>query len=77
MRVTAKNFLWLLPLLVAGCTSHKAAPPAQPTQTLAPPIVDTPPPPPEKVSTADLPPPVLGNPEPPKTDTAPTSPAAC
>jgi outer membrane biosynthesis protein TonB len=58
MRVTAKLLLWLTPMLLLGC-GHKDQP-AQ-TQALAPPIVDTPPPKPATVSTADLPPPVIGN----------------
>ena len=43
------------------------------TQTLAPPIVDTPPPQPATVSTADLPPPVVGTPQPSQPTTADTN----
>jgi hypothetical protein len=39
-------------------------------QTLAPPIVDAPPPKPATVSTADLPPPEVGNPQPAQPETA-------
>jgi hypothetical protein len=49
--------------LIQGCDQKVKAAPQQ--QTLAPPIVDAPPPKPSTVSTADLPPPVVGNPEPP------------
>ena len=52
--------LALLPLL-QGC--DKKTQQAQ-TQTLAPPIVDAPPPKPATVSAADLPPPVVGNTQP-------------
>jgi hypothetical protein len=71
MRVTAKYALWLLPVLplVQGC-DHKAQPTQ--TQTLAPPIVDAPPPKPATVSTADLPPPVIGDAKP--ADSANTTP---
>jgi hypothetical protein len=66
MRISVTQVSWLLPLLalmplVQGC-DHKTQQ-AQ-TQTLAPPIVDTPPPKPAAVATADLPPPVVGNPQP-------------
>jgi outer membrane biosynthesis protein TonB len=65
MRVTAKYALWLLTPLVLvtmqGC--DKKTPPQQ-SQTLAPPIVDTPPPKPVQVAPADLPPPVVGTPQP-------------
>ena len=50
-------------LLTQGC--DKKAQKAQ-TQTLAPPIVDTPLPQPATVSKADLPPPVIGEPQPAK-----------
>jgi outer membrane biosynthesis protein TonB len=71
MRFTAKTYLWLMPLMLAGC-AHKQ----QPVQTvqLAPPIVDAPPPKPAEVSPADLPPPVIGTPEQPKTETPPPQP---
>ncbi len=66
MRISVTYVSWLWPLLalmplMQGC-DHKTQQ-AQ-TQTLAPPIVDTPPPKPATVSAADLPPPVLGNPQP-------------
>jgi hypothetical protein len=62
MRISVTRVSWLLPvlalmLLVQGC-DQKAKQQAQ-TQTLAPPIVDAPPPKPATVSTADLPPPVV------------------
>ncbi len=57
MRVSAKDFLWLLPLLLMGCShrSHTVAAPA-----LAPPIAEAPLPPADTVSKASLPPPVIG-----------------
>jgi hypothetical protein len=66
MRNTVTKILWLSPVLVctlviAGC-DQKVKPVQAQTQTLAPPIVDTPPPKPATVSTADLPPPVVGPP---------------
>jgi outer membrane biosynthesis protein TonB len=69
MRVPVKYAYWLLPLmalvpLLQGC-DHKAQ--TTQTQTLAPPIVDTPPPKPATVSKADLPPVVIG-------ETAPAKP---
>ena len=68
MRISVTYASWLLSLLASlalmqGC-DQKAKPTTQ-SQTLAPPIVDTPPPQPAAVSTADLPPPVVGNPTPP------------
>jgi hypothetical protein len=68
MRISVTHFSWLLPLLalmplMQGC-DHKTKPVQAQTQTLAPPIVDTPPSKPATVETADLPPPVVGNPEP-------------
>jgi len=67
MRITVKCALWLLPVLplVQGC-DHKAQ--TTQSQTLAPPIVDAPPPKPATVTTADLPPPVIGDAKP---DTTP------
>jgi hypothetical protein len=64
MRISVKYAIWLLALLplAQGCDQKK--PKAQQTQTLAPPIVDAPPPKPSTVSTADLPPPVIGDTEP-------------
>jgi hypothetical protein len=59
----ARGALWLL----QGC--DQKAKPVKQTQALAPPIVDTPPPKPATVSTADLPPPVVGPPQ----QTAPTT----
>jgi len=66
MRITVTRVSWLLSALallplMQGCT-HKTQQ-AQ-NQTLAPPIVDTPPPKPATVSTADLPPPVVTPPQP-------------
>jgi hypothetical protein len=80
MRISVTRGSWLVPLLalmplVQGC-GHKT-PPAQ-SQTLAPPIVDAPPPKPAPVTPADLPPPVIGPPEDSQTaekDTAPKPPA--
>jgi len=65
MRKTVTNVLWLAPALVClfllqGCNDKPK--PVQ-AQALAPPIVDTPPPKPATVSTADLPPPVVGPPQ--------------
>jgi outer membrane biosynthesis protein TonB len=73
MRITVKYALWLLPMLpfVQGC-DHKAQPVQ--TQTLAPPIVDTPPPKPATVSKADLPPPVIGDAKPDTTKVTPPPP---
>ena len=69
MRVTAKHALWLVPLLLMGC-GHKTGPTQ--AQTLAPPIVDTPPPKPAPVSKYELPPPVMGEAPPATlTDTVP------
>ena len=64
MRISVKYAIWLLALLplAQGCDQKK--PKAQPTQTLAPPIIDIPPTQPSTVSTADLPPPVIGDTEP-------------
>jgi hypothetical protein len=67
MRITVTRVSWLLPVLalmalVQGC-DQKAKQQVQ-TQTLAPPIVDAPPPKPATVSTADLPPPVVAPPPP-------------
>ena len=64
MRISVTRTSWLLPLLAfaplwQGC-AHKTPQTPTPAQTLAPPIVDTPPPKPATVSTADLPPPVVG-----------------
>ncbi|WP_263354453.1 hypothetical protein [Acidicapsa acidisoli] len=83
MRISVTHLSWLLPLLalmplMQGCDHKTKQAPAQ-TQTLAPPIVDTPPPKPATVETADLPPPVVGNPEPapstePDTATKPATP---
>jgi hypothetical protein len=66
MSISVTKSSWLLMLLaslalIQGC-DQKAK--QTQTQTLAPPVVDTPPPKPATVSTADLPPPVVGNPEP-------------
>lgn len=82
MRISVTRAPWLLLLLASlpamqGC-DHKAQQQAQ-SQTLAPPIVDAPPPKPATVSTADLPPPVVGNPQPappttPATDSKPATP---
>jgi hypothetical protein len=58
--------LVLLPIM-QGC-DQKAK--TTQNQTLAPPIVDAPPPKPATVSTADLPPPVVGNPQPSEPATA-------
>jgi outer membrane biosynthesis protein TonB len=74
MRINVTHASWLLPLLalmplVQGC-DHKTA--QAPPQTLAPPIVDAPPPKPATVSTADLPPPVVG--PPPESQPATTEP---
>jgi len=65
MRISVTNVLWLLPVLASmlvleGCNDKPK--PVQ-AQTLAPPIVDAPPPKPATVSTADLPPPVVGPPQ--------------
>jgi type IV secretory pathway VirB10-like protein len=62
MRISVTHALRLTVLLAAfpllqGC--DQKTPKSQP-QALAPPIVDTPPPKPATVSTADLPPPVVG-----------------
>ena len=61
MRISVKYACWLLTVLalpvLQGCDQKT---PSQPTQSLAPPIVDAPPPKPATVSTADLPPPVVG-----------------
>jgi hypothetical protein len=64
MRISVTNALWLSPalafmLVLQGCNEKPK--PVQ-AQTLAPPIVDAPPPKPATVSTADLPPPVVGPP---------------
>jgi hypothetical protein len=64
MRISVTSASWLLPILVLlplmqGC--DQKAKPTQ-SQTLAPPIVDAPPPKPATVSTADLPPVVVGTP---------------
>jgi len=66
MRISVTQTVRLLPLLVVlplmlGCDQKEQKPQQQ---ALAPPIVDTPPPKPATVSTADLPPPVLGTPQP-------------
>jgi type IV secretory pathway VirB10-like protein len=65
MRISVKYAVWLLALmpLVQGCDQKQKT---VQTQTLAPPIVDAPPPKPATVSQADLPPPVIGTPAPPK-----------
>ncbi len=55
MKLSAKSVAWLLPLLLTGCFHRTQRAQVQP---LAPPIVDTPPPPPESAPT-DLPPPVI------------------
>jgi hypothetical protein len=68
MRERARIVAWLLPLLLAGCT-HNATHNAAQTQTLAPPIVDTPPPPPS-TAPKDLPPPVISVPAEPAPDTS-------
>jgi len=70
MRISVTRVSWLLPVLalmplVQGC--DQKAPKQVQAQTLAPPIVDTPPPKPATVSTADLPPPVVTPPTPPAT----------
>jgi type IV secretory pathway VirB10-like protein len=70
MRISVTHAVRLLPLLAAltllqGCDQKQ---PKQQPQTLAPPIVDTPPPKPATVSTADLPPPVVGPPPPAQPD---------
>jgi len=62
MRISVTTASWLLPLvalvpLLQGCDQKARQVQAQ---TLAPPIVDTPPPKPATVSTAELPPPVVG-----------------
>jgi hypothetical protein len=66
MRISVTHASWLLVLLallpaMQGCDQKAKA--AQ-TQTLAPPIVDAPPPKPDTVSQANLPPPEVGNPQP-------------
>ena len=70
MRVSLKYALWLLAALplTQGCDQKTSQTP-QP-QVLAPPIVDTPPPKPATVSTADLPPVVIGNTQPAPATTA-------
>jgi hypothetical protein len=60
MKTPARIFVWLLPLMLAGCTHN-----ATQVQPLAPPIVDTPLPEPSPAP-KDLPPPVV---------TVPTQPA--
>lgn len=70
MRISVTHAVRLLPLLAVlpllqGCDQKQ---PKQQTQTLAPPIVDTPPPKPATVSTADLPPPVVGPTQPAQPD---------
>jgi len=78
MRISVTDALRLSVLLAAfpllqGCDQK---PSKTQTQTLAPPIVDTPPPKPATVSTADLPPPVVGPTQPaqPSTTTAASQP---
>jgi hypothetical protein len=66
MRITVTHASWLVAMLallpaMQGC-DQKAK--TTQSQTLAPPIVDAPPPKPSTVSTADLPPPVVGTPQP-------------
>jgi PBP1b-binding outer membrane lipoprotein LpoB len=75
MRISVTYISWLLPLLASlallqGCDQKPK--PTQ-SQTLAPPIVDAPPPKPATVSTADLPPPVVGPPEPAPATTSDTA----
>lgn len=60
MKAPLKSVVFLLTLVLAGCT-HKTQQ-AQ-NQPLAPPIVDTPPPPPQPTPT-ELPPPVVVEPQP-------------
>ena len=72
MRITVTHVSWLVALLallpvMQGC--DQKAKPTQ-SQTLAPPIVDAPPPKPATVSTADLPPPEVGTPQPAQPATA-------
>jgi len=70
MKVQAAIVACLLTLFLSGCI-HKAPPAAQP---LAPPIVDTPPPPPDSAP-KDLPPPVISVPNPtPAPDTTQSEP---
>lgn len=66
MRFSVTQAVRLLPLLVALPLMQGCDPKEQKSQqqALAPPIVDTPPPKPATVSTADLPPPVVGTPQP-------------
>jgi type IV secretory pathway VirB10-like protein len=78
MRISVTHAVRLLPLLVVlpllqGCDQKEQK---TQTQALAPPIVDTPPPKPATVSTADLPPPVVGPAQPaqPSTTTAANQP---
>jgi hypothetical protein len=73
MRISVTHVSWLLPVLASlallqGCDHKKQQVQAQ---TLAPPIVDAPPPKPATVTTEDLPPPVVTPPPPatPATDT--------
>jgi len=80
MRISVTCTSWLLAMLallplLQGCDQKKQQ---QQSQTLAPPIVDAPPPKPATVSTADLPPPVLGTPpaSPPATADTGTKPPA-
>jgi outer membrane biosynthesis protein TonB len=77
MKAPLKSVAWLLPLVLAGC-SHKNQQALN--QPLAPPIVDTAPPPPQP-TTVELPPPVMTEPQPqtqpeptppPKTESKPT-----
>jgi hypothetical protein len=62
MKAPFRSVLWLLPVLLAGCT-HKTQQ-AQ-MQPLAPPIIDTPPPS-AQPAPADLPPPVVTVPQQPQ-----------
>lgn len=55
MKLVARKFAWLLPLLLSACVHNANQSQMQP---LAPPIEDTPPPPPDSAP-ANLPPPVI------------------
>lgn len=70
MRLVGRGFAWLLPLVLCAC-AHNPNPSQM--QALAPPIEDTPPPPPDLAPSA-LPPPVYSIPKTPQPVAVPPEP---